>query len=523
MADLKDNPILNRRTAGVLLPLFSMRGSGDWGCGDMASFAQWIEYFAQAGVKVIQILPINECGPQENSPYSALSAYAIDPVYISMDDVPEVKASAAAQRIIEQSKEEIKYWRWEARLQFKYIKSVKLKTLWAAYEHFLKEEGAKNTKRYNDFLAFEARHAAWLVPYTLFRCMKDQSGWTTWKHWQKPFKEADINFLKTYAAKNSKQMMYFAYMQWIAQQQLEGIKKLAAQKGALIFGDIPFGVNFDSADVWSNQKKYLLDTEVGAPGDMMARGGQRWGLPAYNWAEVELNNFNLWRGKVKRACELYDAFRLDHLVGFFRTWIYAPGDDAGRYDLTDEEAQLSRGTHFMEAVIEAARGSLPIGEDLGVIPDYLRKYMRDISLPGYKVLRWEKDAEVYRDPKAYAAASLATTSTHDTEMLSQWWEGMQDWGRAAAWKMLTGYDNDGRIPFDQHSQRIILKRLLDGASAMVIVPLQDVMGISGRINIPGTISEDNWTWRVPYEPKEFQQKFAAQMEMFTQLIKESGR
>jgi len=235
------------------------------------------------------------------------------------------------------------------------------------------------------------------------------------------------------------------------------------------------------------------------------------------------SDFNLWRGKIKRSCELYDAFRLDHLVGFFRTWIFENGSSKGHYDLQDEAQQKIRGEKFLQAVVETAGGKLPIGEDLGMIPDYLRAFMKEISLPGYKVLRWEKDNEVFREPAQYPVASLAATSTHDTTMLKEWWETMPDWQRANAWEMISAQKTDGKIPFTPQVHSAILKRVLGGASCMVVVPLQDVIGVSKRINTPGTVNAENWTFRVPCEPEEFHSKYFDQMQAFTGLIKETDR
>ena len=521
--DLKDNALLKRRSAGVLLPLSAMRGTTDWGCGDMSSFKEWINYLGGEGVKMLQILPIRETAPMENCPYSALSAYAIDPVYISIEDVPEVQACQEAQDIINLSREEINHWRGEKTVPFKYIKTAKYKVLWAAYEHFVHSEQELDTPRYKDFLAFQQKHNAWLVPYTIFRTAKDLTGWSSWKHWEGAFKNIDVDFLKDFAQRNSKQMMFFTWLQWILEEQIAQVRQTARHAGVLLLGDIPFGVNYDSADVWANQRRYFLDAEIGAPGDNMAQDGQRWGLPAYNWAEIEASHFNIWRGKVKRFCELYDAFRLDHLVGFFRTWVFDERHPKGHYDLEDEAKQKARGIKFLQAVVESAGGKLPIGEDLGQIPDYLRELMKEISLPGYKVLRWEKDNEIFRDPLKYPTASLATTSTHDTSMLKEWWESMPDWQRANAWEMITGKKTDGKIPFDAGTRNQILRRVLGGASRMVVLPLQDIIGAGDRINTPGTVNNENWTYRAPLEPAQFHTTYGEEMRAFAELIKETGR
>ena len=521
--DLKESEFFKQKRAGVLLPLFSMRSAGDWGCGDMGSLKEWIEYLSGYGVSILQILPIHETEPGQNCPYSALSAYVIDPIYISINDVSDVAASQQAQDLIKQYGEEIKFWRSEKKVFYRFIKSAKYKVLWAAYEHFWNNEKSANTARYEQFLEFHQKHASWLVPYCIFRSAKDNLGWTSWKHWEKRLKELDLNYLREYSVSNYKQMMFFSYLQWQLQLQLAEVRRIAASRGVLLFGDIPFGVNLDSADVWSNQSKYLDGYEIGAPKDQFSEGGQKWGLPAYNWPAIEQSDFNLWRGKIARACEIYDMFRLDHFVGFFRTWIFGPGDDIGKFDLEGEDKQKARGAAFMEAVCQSAGGKLPIGEDLGVIPDYVRAYMKEVSLPGYKVIRWEKDNEVFREPREYPLASLATTATHDTETLREWWDIMPDWQRANVWEMISAQKTDGRVPFTAEVHRAIFKRVMGAGSCFVIFPLQDIIGEKERINTPGTVGEENWSYRVPFETAEFNSAYLDNMRMFKEEAQASGR
>lgn len=523
MIDLSKNPYLQKRVAGVSLPLSSMKGTGDWGCGDMSSLQEWVEYFSKYDTKILQILPLWETAPREHCPYSALSAYAIDPVYISIKDVPEVQKSASAQDIIADLQPEIENWRKSENVQFDAIKPAKYRVLWAAYEYFEKEEKHPGNPRWQAFLQFQKQHRSWLLFYAIFRTAKDLYNWTSWTTWPEELKNTQVPALKDFLVKNERQVMFFCYVQWIAQEQLEAARAFAKEKGVMLFGDIPFGVNFDSADVWANQSKFLLDTEVGAPKDALAQGGQKWGLPAYNWPLIEEQNFNFWRTRIERACEIYDIFRLDHLVGFFRTWIFKPGDEVGGYDITDEQAQKQRGAKFIEAVIETAKDKLPIGEDLGVIPDYMREFMRKASIPGYRVIRWEKDNEVFREPRNYPTASLATTSTHDTTTLRQCWEEMPAWQRANFWEMISARKTDGNLPYSQEITIEILKRVLGSASVFAIFPLQDIIGTTDQINVPGTVNNTNWTFRLPYKTQEFDEKYNGIMTTFQALIKETNR
>ena len=523
MIDISKNPYLKNRMAGISLPLSSMKGKEDWGCGDMSSLKEWIEYLSNYEVKILQILPLWETAPREHCPYSALSAYAIDPVYISIKDVPEVQKSQTAQEILEDLKPEIENWRNNSRVSFDAIKPAKYRVLWAAYEYFEKEEKEKKSGRWNNFLLFQKKHASWLLSYAIFRTAKDLYNWSSWTTWPEDLKNRQIFGLKNFLINNERQVMFFSYIQWLAQEQLENARAFAKDKDVHLFGDIPFGVNFDSADVWANQTKFMLECEVGAPKDALAEGGQKWGLPAYRWDIIAEQNFNLWRNRVARACEIYDIFRLDHLVGFFRTWIFRPGDDVGAYDISDEAAQKERGTKFLEAVVETAKDNLPVGEDLGVIPDYMRTLMKEINMPGYRVVRWEKDNEVFREPRNYPAASLATTSTHDTTTLKQWWEEMPAWQRANFWEMVSAQKTDGNLPYTQEINIEILKRVLGANSSLAVFPLQDIIGSTEQINVPGTVNTNNWTYRLPYTTKEFEEKYNGIMTVFQALIKETKR
>lgn len=521
--DLKENKVINSRSTGVLLPLSAMRSSQDWGCGDLSSLKDWLTFFSKQGLKVLQILPINETAPSENCPYSALSTYAIDPVYISIPNIPEYRQCVKAQEVTEKIKKDIEDWRNSKTTQFRQIKAAKYWVLWETYLYFLQEEKIKNTTRYQDFLAFEKKNFSWIVPYAIFRTAKDLSGWNSWLSWQDNLKNPDINFLKTFTRDNYQKVMFFVYIQWLLQKQMHEARKVAKENNILLCGDIPFGVNFESADVWGNQKRYLLNAEIGAPQDQFSKGGQKWGLPAYNWQDIAQNNFNFWRNKIARACEIYDIFRLDHMVGFFRTWIFEKGQDKGHFDIENEEDQKKRGFDFLQAVFETAKDKLPIAEDLGVIPDYMREMMKELSMPGYKVLRWEKDNEVFREPRNYAKASIATTGTHDTETLKEWWQQMPSWQRANFWEMVSAQKTDGNLEWSKEIHKCILKRTLGSGSCLVILPFQDILGEEGRINTPGTVNDDNWTYRVPFEPEQITPEYQASFDSLKELMKETQR
>ena len=492
--------------------------------GDFSSLREWTEFLAAQGAKIIQILPLQETAPGENCPYSALSAFATDPVYADISNVPDVAASPRAQEFIDSISFKIREWHDAPRAPFFAVKQAKLKALWFGYQYFLETQAAANSPRFQAFEAYCAAQAGWLRGYALFRAIKEFYKWQTWTQWPEGLRNFEPAAVRAFEAQYREYVHYFSYMQWILDLQLRQAKTFAQEKGVLIFGDIPFGTNLDSAEVWSERANYRLGWEIGAPADQFSKGGQRWGLPAYDWVYQHSHNLDLWRRKIRRVTELYDIFRLDHLVGFFRTYVFAPGDQVGGFDIQGEQNQIDRGYNFLRMVLDEAKGKLPVGEDLGVIPNYVRRMLADLRIPGYKVLRWEReDNGYYREPRNYPQVSLATTSTHDTETVRGWWETMDVHERANIWEMISAQKTDGNVPFNDYSQRAILRRVLESNSAITLFSWQDIIGTLDRVNTPGTVGEDNWTYRSAYTPDQAAQVYAPQLATYRELLKETGR
>lgn len=516
--------LLSCRTSGVLLPLSAMKTRHDWGVGDFGSLRAWTEFLAGLGVKFIQILPLQETAPGQNCPYSALTSFAVDPVYVQIDEVEDIAHSARAQEFIGSLSADILNWHNAPHAPFAAVKQAKLKALWLGYQAFLIHEVSIRSARAQAFEAYCAAQEPWLRGYALFRALKDFYKWHSWKDWPVGFQNFHSPDVKRFEAEYRELVDYFKYVQWVLDQQLRRAKLFAQEKGIYIFGDIPFATNLDSADVWANQADFRLDFEIGAPADQFSKDGQRWGLPAYDWPYQFAHGLTLWRQKIRRVTELYDIFRLDHLVGFFRTYVFAPGDTKGAFDVEGEQNQIDRGYAFLRMVLDEANGKLPVGEDLGVIPNYVRRMLVDLKIPGYKVLRWEReDNGWYREPKNYPVVSLATTSTHDTETLRGWWETMDVNERRNIWEMISAQKTDGNVPFNLDTQRLMLKRVLESASALTLFAWQDIVGTLERVNTPGTVGDENWTYRSDVTPEEAREKYGAQLRMFEDLLQETGR
>ncbi|MCX5786785.1 MAG: 4-alpha-glucanotransferase [Elusimicrobia bacterium] len=518
------HPLLEKKHTGILFPLFSMRSKKDWGIGDISAMALWFDSFSAMGIDLLQVLPVNEMPPGVSCPYTALSAFAIDPIYIAVPEIEELAGfpDLAGEMRSHGFQTEIRNLRRSKHVLYEEVRHLKFAFLWKIYTHFHERHILKDTQAAKDFFAFTKENSAWLDDYALFRRLKDTHNWSSWTHWETPLKTHDGAALKELESREENQVLYFKYLQWLVHRQWKKARLKAASLNIKILGDLPFMVNQESSDVWARQAEFDISKEVGAPPDAFSETGQKWGLPAYNWPEIEKNNFDWWRSKVKKAADFYDFFRIDHMVGFFRTWVI-PHDAAHKadFDIKDEKGQRERGERFLKAVISAGP-MLPVAEDLGLIPKFVYQSLSELGVPGYKVMRWEKEKDGnYRSPENYPRVSLATTSTHDNEPLADWWDTVDHVEKKLFWKMISG--EDSKPPAFHKAQWQMLRKILKAASAIVVLPMQDIMGIKDRVNTPSTLGLHNWTWRFNTPAEHFLKKHAGLVCEFKKLVGEERK
>jgi 4-alpha-glucanotransferase len=515
------HPLLEKKHTGTLFPLFSMRHKKDWGIGDTRSMTLWFDAMKAMGLNLLQVLPINEMPPGVSCPYTALSAFALDPIYIAVDELPELKEAAEVREEINSRRFQagLKQLRISKSVMYNEVRHLKFTALWKIYTSFHQRHILKDSPLAAEFRAFCQANVNWLEDYAAFRRLKDTHSWTSWTHWEAPLKNRDARALSEFHAREEHQVMFFKYLQWAIHRQWTAARARAAELDIKLLGDLPFMVNQESSDVWSRQAEFDIDREIGAPPDAFSETGQRWGLPAYNWNVIEENKFDWWRSKVKKAAEFYDLFRIDHMVGFFRTWVI-PRDVALKadFDIQDEQGQRERGRRFLEAVAGASP-MLPVAEDLGLIPPYVGQVLAELNIPGYKVMRWEKAKDGnYTDPQTYLPVSLATSSTHDNEPLADWWETVDPVEKKLFWTLVSGETT--KPPAFSKAREKALASLLGAGSRIVILPIQDIFGTRDRVNTPGTLGDHNWTYRFPTPAEDFLKKHAAAAEAFSTLVKE---
>jgi 4-alpha-glucanotransferase len=506
------------RLAGVMVPLFSLRARSDAGIGDIAALEAMTELASSMGDRAILLLPIDETSPGEASPYSALSVFAIDPIYIGLDGLAGV-----APREGERVRRALAHVPLSDRLT---IRAARRELLEAAFRHFTArgDERAAVTD-------FAARHRGWLHDYALFRALKDRFDFAPWEEWPDELRRRETTALDRAKAELAPVIDKYVYWQFLAHSQWAEAHAHARARGVMLGGDLAFSPARDSAEVWANQELFDFNRTVGAPPDGFNPQGQHWGLPAPRWERIRADGFALLRRRIWHARELYDFIRVDHVVGLYRTFSFGlvPGT-AGGFSPAAEPEQRAQGEAVLGAILEEARATIVVAEDLGVIPSFVRASLSALGVPGYKVMRWEKvndgtRAEAFVSPAEYPEISLATTSTHDTDTLAEWWDAApaDERARMLALLMPAG-TRTTRIKFEQ-MRDAMLASLYASPSRMVIIPMQDLFGWRERINLPGTVGPANWSWRLPLAMEDIRHDPAtsARVARLRSLAMQAGR
>lgn len=481
-----------------------MPSSRSWGIGEITDIPLMARWLRDAGISVLQLLPINEMAAGQTSPYSAISAMAIDPIFIGLHGVADFAAAGGEPRLPLEDQAAIRSSRAAARIDYGAIREAKEHALRGAFEAFYEIEWLRGTGRAGAFAAFCSWEEWWIADYALYRALKAQHGGRSWTDWPDPLRSRDAGALDEARRDLEREMLFYQYLQWLADDQWQDAR--AAADGVSLFGDFPFMVSTDSADVWSRQHLFRFDASVGTPPDAFSETGQEWGLPVYRW-DVMAQEKHAWlRARARRSARLFDGYRVDHLVGFYRTYARPLDGGPGSFEPSDERAQLALGEELMRLFLET--GATIIAEDLGTVPDFVRASITRLGIPGYKVLRWEREwnepGQPFRNPREFPPLSVATTGTHDTDPLAIWWETAQPDERCAFAQLpdiaaLFGRGRDpGTAPFTPELRDVILELLFASGSDLLLVPLSDVFGWRDRINIPATVSADNWSYKLPW-------------------------
>ncbi len=486
------------RHAGVLLPLFSAISTRSWGIGEIGDLVPMGRWLNRAGIGFWLMLPINEMSAGQHSPYSALTAMAIDPIYLTLPEVDDFRALGGEAALDAADRAALDAARRAPRIQYDTVRRLKMHALRAAFDRFEREDLASKTPRAGAFHEYVAAQAWWLEDYALFRALHALHDERPWWEWDEGVRTHRCEAIKEARASLGRHLRFHQYVQWQADRQWSAARAAA---GVALFGDLPFMVGVDSADVWARQHAFRFDATIGVPPDAFSETGQDWGLPVYRWDAIAEDDYEWVRQRARRSADLFHGYRIDHLVGLYRTYAI-PNDGGARFFVpSDPTEQLAQGETLVRLFADA--GARVIAEDLGTVPDFVRASLARLRVPGYRVLRWEREwsqpGQPFRDPAAYPAASVATTGTHDTETLAEWWRLASDEDRRALARLpgLAGRALSVEAGSFSVAERDALVELVyRSGSDYALFPLQDLFGWRDRINTPATVNDGNWSWRL---------------------------
>ncbi|HEY2518261.1 MAG TPA: 4-alpha-glucanotransferase [Polyangiaceae bacterium] len=520
------------RTAGVTIPLSSIRTRRDWGIGqigDLPACAAWIK---RAGHRLLQLLPPYELAAGETSPYGARTAFGLDPIYITVEDVPDLDAAGLDAALGEEGRQERDRLRAAPRTDYARVRALKTRVLHQAFERFHAREWKNGTARAGELKAWIERERDWAEDLGIYVALRESHGNWAWDKWPGEERHRVPSTIVRMREALATPILEHHYLQWIALTQWMKAREQIARLGVELMGDLPFIVCAESADVWSRSWQFRRDVSLGAPPDGFSPEGQDWGLPAFDRRAMEEDDLKWLRARTRHAARLYDRFRLDHVVGYFRQYVKRPGE-RGFFDPAEEPAQRAHGERVLRTMQEEAtkgngHAAQVIAEDLGVIPPFVRQTLRDLGIPGYRVIPWEKDDgpsgpsdATFRDPSRFPAVSLATWSTHDTAPITSWWDEFsrreQDQLTQLA-HVPQGASEDERV-------LSLLGMLFRSGSALTLVLVQELLGERTRINTPGTVGDANWTYRLPRPLEDLETDGAvnARLDKIRTLVVESGR
>jgi 4-alpha-glucanotransferase len=488
------------RQAGILLPLFSLRAQRDWGVGEIPDLVPFARWCADAGFSAAQVLPVNEASRGQNSPYAALSAFAIDPVYVGVGALEDFQAAGGEGALPDEDRRTLDAVRGAPSVRWSDVRAVKRRALDLAFSRFERDEWGRRSERARALERFAEAEAAWLDDYTLFVAIHDGAqGGRAWTDWPPPLREREPGALADARDRLSRTILFHRWLQWQLEEQWHAARKAANAAGVELGGDLPFMVATDSADVWARRGDFRLDARVGVPPDAFSATGQDWGLPVYRWDVMEREGYPWLTERGRRMADLYGLYRVDHVVGMYRTYYFPNDGEPPAFVPEGEPAQTANGERVLAILSQGAR---VIAEDLGTVPDFVRASLARIQVPGYRVLRWERKwhdpGQPFRDPRDWPVLSVATTGTHDTDTVAEWWETMPEDERRLllALPQLANLRAHG-AHFDEAVRDALLELVYASGSDLLLLPFQDVFGLRERVNVPGTVNEENWTYRVP--------------------------
>ncbi|HEX4352672.1 MAG TPA: 4-alpha-glucanotransferase, partial [Polyangiales bacterium] len=452
------------RRAGAVIPLSAIRSETGWGVGEIGDLPRFAKWANSAGLSVLQLLPVHDVTTTGPSPYAPVSAFAIDPVYLSLDECDDFVAAGGRESLSEETRQKIKVANEAAAIDWPSARALKREGILLAFERFLRDEWNQKSARASQLGIYMKEQRAWLDDYALFSVLHEVHG-SAWSEWPYDARDRDPGTLARVRDEHREQLLQVKWLQWQLDGQWRRARREASASGVELMGDLPFTVAVDSADVWAHRELFRLDQHVASPPDATSPAGHDWGLPVFDWDALTRDDYSWVKARAMRAGELYGLCRVDHVIGLYRTYYRTLDGRSKGFTPPQEAVQLMLGETLLRIM---SRWTEVIAEDLGMVPEFLRPSLERLGIPGYRVLRWEKDGAQFRDPQSWPSASVATVATHDTESMAAWYDGLGVDERTELLKLPGLTDLDPKKPFDDRTRDRLLALLYKAPSTLAL-------------------------------------------------------
>jgi 4-alpha-glucanotransferase len=510
------NDGLGERSWAIAVQLYGIRSHRNWGHGDFTDLKNLIDIAGAHGAAAIGLNPLHalfDDRPEEASPYFPNSRHFLNPLYIDVESIPEFPQTARTR-----FEAEIEALRTRDLVDYGTVARVKQAALTWAYDGF--RSNATNERR-RQFDAFRRKRGDNLAAFAAFDLLRKrfQQPWWEWpSEWRKPDRDA----LARLRAEQAGALARIEFVQWIADQQLVECREHAQRVGMPIglYLDLAVGVRPDGFDAWMEQDFYLTGIEIGAPPDALNTQGQRWGLAGVNPVKLIASDYAPFREVLRASMQYAGAIRLDHVLGLKRLYL-VPGN-----------VQADRGAYirfpFEQLLAAAADESLHsqciiIGEDLGTVPPHFRETLAEWGLWSYHVTLFERATDGgFIAPDLYRENALVTFATHDLPTFAGW-TARHDLGIKRALGIDPGESDSDRIAALEALQRAmawqglpsldypsVTRFLAKTPSRLLVVTIEDVLGLVEQVNVPGTTHEHpNWQRRLPVSLVDLETQLAS--------------
>lgn len=468
------------RTNGILMPVFSLPSPHGIGTFGRAAF-EFVDFLHKGAQSFWQILPLNPTNFGD-SPYQSFSSFAGNPYFIDLELLEE-------EGLLKKSEiESFNFGSDCEKVDYEKLYNNRFKVLKTAFDRFNPNE---------EYKTFEQKNSYWLDGYALFSALKTANGNKPWHEWPYELKTAEPIAVKKAEKELSKDIAFHKFLQFEFDKQWCALKKYANENEIKIIGDIPIYVAFDSADVWSDPKQFLLNDDytpkavAGVPPDLFSKDGQLWGNPLYDWQYMKSTDYSWWKKYMLHALNRYDTVRIDHFRGFESFYAIPYGDT----DAKGGKWIKGPNTDLFDSFKKEFGKKMPIiAEDLGIITPAVRKMLKNTGFPGMKVLQFAFDGDSNNAylPHNIERNSVIYTGTHDNDTIIGWLENDKNSAQNAK-KYLNYQSNDG-------FNWAMIKAAMSTVADTCIIMMSDLLGLDskGRINTPSTLG-NNWQWRIKGE------------------------